>query len=153
MRKCGLIRRMNAAASNAFNSVALIGKYQSREVAESLRALAGFLSKRGVEVLLEEDTAAAVGANGYAVAGYETIGRRAELAVILGGDGTMLNAARRLAQFDVPLVGINQGRLGFMTDIALDAMIDSITASRGSRGFCSTPRCGATASRHSGHWR
>lgn len=128
MRKCGLIRRMNAAASNAFNSVALIGKYQSREVAESLRALAGFLSKRGVEVLLEEDTAAAVGANGYAVAGYETIGRRAELAVILGGDGTMLNAARRLAQFDVPLVGINQGRLGFMTDIALDAMIDSITA-------------------------
>ena len=43
---------MNAAASNAFNSVALIGKYQSREVAESLRALAGFLSKRGVEVLL-----------------------------------------------------------------------------------------------------
>ena len=119
---------MNAAASNAFNSVALIGKYQSREIAESLRALAGFLSKRGVGGLLEEDTAAAVGANGYAVAGYETIGRRAELAVILGGDGTMLNAARRLAQFDVPLVGINQGRLGFMTDIALDAMIDSITA-------------------------
>ena len=111
---------MNAAASNAFNSVALIGKYQSREVAESLRALAGFLSKRGVEVLLEEDTAAAVGANGYAVAGYETIGRRAELAVILGGDGTMLNAARRLAQLDVPLVGINQGRLGFVTDIPLE---------------------------------
>jgi NAD+ kinase len=69
-----------------------------------------------------------VGANGYAVAGYEAIGARAELAIILGGDGTMLNAARHLAEFEVPLVGINQGRLGFMTDIALGAMIDSITA-------------------------
>jgi len=115
-------------ASNAFSTVALIGKYQSREIAESLRALAGFLSQRGVEVLLEEATAGAVGANGFAVADYEAIGARAELAVILGGDGTMLNAARRLAEFDVPLVGVNQGRLGFMTDIALDAMIGSITA-------------------------
>ncbi len=57
-------------ASNAFSTVALIGKYQSREIAESLRALAGFLSQRGVEVLLEEATAGAVGANGYAVADY-----------------------------------------------------------------------------------
>ncbi|MBK9020341.1 MAG: NAD kinase [Sulfuritalea sp.] len=114
--------------NNAFRTVALIGKYQSREIAASLLELAGFLSRRGVEVLLEEATAGAVGANGYLVAGYEKIGERAELAVILGGDGTMLNAARQLARFDVPLVGINQGRLGFMTDIALDGMIESITA-------------------------
>jgi NAD+ kinase len=112
--------------NSAFRTIALIGKYQSREIAESLRALAGFLTDRGVEVLLEEATAAAVGANGYAVAAYETIGARAELAVIIGGDGTMLNAARSLARFQVPLVGINQGRLGFMTDIALGAMKDSI---------------------------
>ncbi|MBI5790999.1 MAG: NAD kinase [Rhodocyclales bacterium] len=114
--------------NNAFRTIALIGKYQSREIAASLLELAGFLSQRGVEVLLEEATAGAVGANGYLVAGYEKIGERAELAVILGGDGTMLNAARQLARFDVPLVGINQGRLGFMTDIALDAMIESIAA-------------------------
>jgi NAD+ kinase len=62
------------------------------------------------------------------VASYEAIGARAELAVILGGDSTMLNAARHLARFEVPLVGINQGRLGFMTDIALGAMLESITA-------------------------
>lgn len=119
---------MNVAASHTFRTIALIGKYQSREIAESLLSLAAFLSARGVEVLLEEATAAAVGANGYVVAGYETIGERADVAVILGGDGTMLNAARHLARFEVPLVGINQGRLGFMTDIALGSMTESITA-------------------------
>jgi NAD+ kinase len=119
---------MNAAASHAFRTVALIGKYQSREIAESLLSLAAFLRGRGVKVLLEETTATAVGASDYAVAGYETIGERADVAVILGGDGTMLNAARHLARFEVPLVGINQGRLGFMTDIALGAMTESIAA-------------------------
>lgn len=114
--------------NSAFQTVALIGKYQSREIAQSLLLLAGFLRQRGVEVLLEDETATAVGANGYVVADYEAIGARAELAVVLGGDGTMLNAARRLARFDVPLVGVNQGRLGFMTDIALGAMTESITA-------------------------
>lgn len=113
--------------NSAFRSIALIGKYRSPEIAESLLALAGFLHGHGIEVLVEEATAAAVGSNGYAVASYEEIGARAELAIVLGGDGTMLNAARHLACFDVPLVGINQGRLGFMTDIALDAMTGSIT--------------------------
>lgn len=112
----------------AFRTIALIGKYQSREIAESLLSLAAFLKGRGIAVLLEEATAAAVGSNGYEVVDYPTIGVRAELAVVLGGDGTMLNTARHLARFEVPLVGINQGRLGFMTDIALGAMIESITA-------------------------
>lgn len=125
---CGLISPMKTAASSTFHTVALIGKYQSREIAESLRVLATFLRQRGLQVLLEEDTATAAGANGYAVAGYDAIGVRAELAVVLGGDGTMLHAARQLAKFNVPLVGINQGRLGFMTDIALGTMIESITA-------------------------
>lgn len=114
--------------NRAFRTIALIGKYQSREIAESLLSLAAFLKERGIAVLLEEATAAAVGSNGYEVASYETIGERADLAVVLGGDGTMLNTARHLARFEVPLVGINQGRLGFMTDIALGAMVESITA-------------------------
>lgn len=125
---CGLIGRMNTVASHSFRAIALIGKYKSREIAESLLELAAFLREGGVEVLLEEATAEAVGSNGYAVTNYKMIGARADLAVILGGDGTMLNAARRLAEFDVPLVGVNQGRLGFMTDIALDSMIESISA-------------------------
>jgi NAD+ kinase len=119
---------MNAAVTPTFKTIALIGKYHSREIAESLRQLATFLRGRGIEVLLEEDTATSVGVNEFAVAGYKAIGVRADLAVVLGGDGTMLNAARHLAEYGTPLVGVNQGRLGFMTDIALGTMIESITA-------------------------
>ena len=111
-----------------FHKVALIGKYQSPEIAGPLLTLASFLHGRGIEVLIEQGTAHSVGANGYRVASYETLGAEADLAVVLGGDGTMLNAARRLAEYRVPLVGVNQGRLGFMTDIACQDMIASITA-------------------------
>jgi NAD+ kinase len=60
------------------------------------------------------------------VASYETVGERADLAIVLGGDGTMLHTARRLAACAVPLVGVNQGRLGFMTDISRTCMIERI---------------------------
>ncbi|MDO8346711.1 MAG: NAD kinase [Rugosibacter sp.] len=109
-----------------FRTVALVGKHQSPEVAESLLLLAAFLREQGIEVLLEESTAVAVGAHGYLAASYETLGQRADLAVILGGDGTLLNAARQLAESEVPLVGVNQGQLGFMTDIARETMLDSM---------------------------
>lgn len=116
----------------AFRRVALIGK-PTPEIAQSLRALREFLRQRGCEVMLERETAASVGENG-AVAGYDEIGAQAELAIVLGGDGTMLAAARALARHKVPLAGINQGRLGFMTDIALSEMAESVGAILEGRG-------------------
>ena len=110
----------------AFHRVALVGK-QTPEIAQSLRALRDFLRRRGCEVMLERDTAASVGETG-SVASYDEIGRDADLAIVLGGDGTMLAAARNLAHHNVPLAGINQGRLGFMTDIALSEMSGSVGA-------------------------
>jgi NAD+ kinase len=88
------------------------------------------LRKRGCEVMVEKQTAASVGRDGGrgGVVGYEEIGRRADLAIVLGGDGTMLSAARNLARHQVPLAGINQGRLGFMTDIAQSQMRASVDA-------------------------
>ncbi|MFO1404918.1 MAG: NAD(+)/NADH kinase [Azonexus sp.] len=60
----------------------------------------------------------------WVTCGFNDIGAHADLATIrLGGDRTMLNAARRLARYRVPLVGVNQGRLGFMTDIARSDML------------------------------
>jgi NAD+ kinase len=115
-------------------AVALIGKYQSREIAESLSMLAKNLHERGVEVLVEEGTASlsANGSDGEADAriwtrcGYAGIGARADVAIVLGGDGTMLHAARKLARHGVPLVGVNQGRLGFMTDVAQADMLSCV---------------------------
>ena len=110
--------------------VALIGKYRSREIAESLSLLAKRLHERGVEVLVEEATAKLSDTEGdqgvWARCRYPEIGERADAAIVLGGDGTMLNAARRLSRYCVPLVGINQGRLGFMTDIARSDMLASM---------------------------
>jgi NAD+ kinase len=110
----------------AFKRVALVGK-QTPEIAQSLRALRDLLRQRGCEVTIEKETAASVGENG-AVATFEEIGRGADLAIVVGGDGTMLAAARNLAHHKVPLAGINQGRLGFMTDIALSEMGASVGA-------------------------
>jgi len=83
---------------STFRRIALIGKLRSAEIEASLEELREFLKKRGCEVLPEGET-------------------RADLAIVVGGDGTMLTAARELVRHRVPLVGINQGRLGFMTDI------------------------------------
>src|SRR5688572_6652634 len=114
----------------AFKRIALIGK-PTAEIGKSLRVLRDLLRKRGCEVLIETQTAASVGKNGSAgskIAGYEQIGRSADLAIVLGGDGTMLAAARNLARHKVPLAGINQGRVGFMTDIALSDLRSSVGA-------------------------
>ncbi|MFM9980627.1 MAG: NAD kinase [Burkholderiales bacterium] len=116
-----------AGSEPAFRHIALIGKFQSPEIAESLHALAGFLRERGCDVMVEQETARNIGAAARA-ASYAEIGASADLAVVVGGDGTMLAAARNLVRYRVPVVGINQGRLGFMTDIALHDMRRSMGA-------------------------
>jgi NAD+ kinase len=111
-----------------FHTIALIGKYQSPEVADTLLGLGAFLREAGKTVIVEAETAKSAGIGGYETADYEQIGTQANLAIVLGGDGTMLHASRRLAEFGVPLVGVNQGRLGFMTDIARPVMFEGIAA-------------------------
>ena len=110
----------------AFSRIALIGKHTA-EIADSLRALRAFLRGRGCEVRVERETAARIG-DGEDAVDYDQIGAFADLAIVLGGDGTMLAAARHLARHQVPLSGINQGRVGFMTDIALRDMHESVGA-------------------------
>src|SRR5437879_10187483 len=110
----------------AFNTIALIGRYHSPEVATALVTMGEYLRKRGRAVLVEKETAATNRVNGFPVADYDEIGARADLVVVQGGDGSMLNAARNRAGHHVPLVGVNQGRLGFMTDIASPHMLDAM---------------------------
>lgn len=109
----------------SFRRIALIGKPNSTEIVASLAALFSFLHERGCEVVIEVETARAMGGQ-VAGCAIQEIGRDADLAVVLGGDGTMLSAARHLARQHVPLTGVNQGRIGFMTDIGLDGMCVSL---------------------------
>lgn len=114
--------------SKAFNTVALIGKYKSPEIAEPALQLAQFLDQRGIRVLFDSLTAEHTGRTAHEVLPLEEVGRAAELAIVIGGDGTMLNIARTFAPFNVPLVGINQGRLGFLTDLSMQGMFEAIAA-------------------------
>ncbi len=111
-----------------FRTVALIGRYKSRDVAAPLARLGRYLERAGCTVLIDGQTAESSGIKRFTVASFEQIGKEADLAVVLGGDGSMLSAARELAPHGTPLVGINQGRLGFTTDIALASMQKSMAA-------------------------
>ncbi|TAM90424.1 MAG: NAD kinase [Candidimonas sp.] len=111
-----------------FKTVAFVGRYEDHGLDAPLRALAAHLRDAGCEVLVEADTARNTGITEYSVCGYDEIGARADLAVIMGGDGTMLGAGRRLAGSRVPLIGINHGRLGFITDIPLQNAIEALTS-------------------------
>jgi NAD+ kinase len=110
----------------AFNPVALIGRQNGHKSTELVNTLGQFLADRGCEVLIEKTTAEVNAVDRFPSADYAGIGERARLAVVLGGDGSMLHAARHLAPYRVPLVGVNQGRLGFMTDIAQSKMLDAM---------------------------
>ncbi|HEX9718338.1 MAG TPA: NAD kinase [Ramlibacter sp.] len=110
-----------------FRQVALIGKYHaavSGSAAGSTRAalddIAHFLHSQGCEVVFERDTASSTGITGYTTLEVPAIGNQCDLILVVGGDGTMLGIGRQLARHGVPLIGINHGRLGFITDIPLD---------------------------------
>jgi NAD+ kinase len=114
--------------TSCFRHVALIGKYQ----ASGARAQAGaldnvmegigaFLEAQGCEVSVEQSHVEEVETSRYKALTVQEIGRQCDLGLVVGGDGTMLGIGRQLAPYGVPLIGINRGRLGFITDISLDA--------------------------------
>ena len=104
---------------SGFRHAAIVGKFQARGIRPVLEEVAHFLMSRGLEVSFERDTAAATGVTDFEALSPEQVGQRCDLAVVVGGDGTMLGIARELARWNMPLVGINQGRLVFITDIPL----------------------------------
>lgn len=103
-----------------FRHVALIGKYHAQGSRSALEDIANFLGTQGCEVAIEQDTASNTGLTQFPTLDTAGIGAHCDLALVVGGDGTMLGIGRQLAQFGIPLVGINQGRLGFITDIAFE---------------------------------
>jgi len=104
--------------SPPFRHVALFGKYQAQGVRPILEEIAQFLVRCGVEVSLDHDTAMNSDWNDFGAMRIDEMAQVCDLGVVVGGDGTMLGIGRELARHGIPLIGINQGRLGFITDIA-----------------------------------
>jgi NAD+ kinase len=109
-----------------FRHVALVGKHQAQGIRTLLEEVAQTLIDSGAEVVIERGTAHNTGITAYPNHETAELGRHCDLAVVVGGDGTMLGIARELARQNLPLVGINHGRLGFITDIPLDRFREAL---------------------------
>ena len=109
-----------------FHTVGLVGKYDNQGMGASVRPLGEFLRGRGHVVLLASQTAENLNISDFPTSDLYVLAAQCDAVVVLGGDGTMLSIARKLAPHGVPLIGINQGRLGFLTDITVEDMYGAV---------------------------
>jgi len=112
--------------SSAFRTIGLYGKFQDPSVGTVINKLARYLASRGVRVLLEQDTAVHLADPAAPASPAGELEREIDLAIVVGGDGTMLHVARALARHEVPLLGVNLGRLGFLTDVSAEHMSEEV---------------------------
>ena len=110
----------------AFRKIGLVGRSQQSGLQEVLQQLLGLLQARGLEVMLEDRLGEVLPDYNQRLASRDEIGQETDLIVVVGGDGSLLSAARTLARYETPVLGINRGRLGFLTDITPDEMAQRI---------------------------
>jgi NAD+ kinase len=116
---------------STFRTIGLMGRVGSSEVMETLLHLRNFLLSRGLRVLVEPDIAAQIGPQAGDACERENMGCESDLVIVVGGDGSLLGAARLLAPQNAPVLGVNRGRLGFLTDVSpqhLEEQMDAVLA-------------------------
>ncbi len=109
-----------------FNTIGVITKPQAESARVTLQSLFDFLANKNCTVFIDEHIPDSINTHQFEKLDRKEIGERCDLAIVVGGDGTILNAVRSLSQADVPLLGINVGRLGFLADISPDNLEDSL---------------------------
>jgi NAD+ kinase len=107
-------------------TIALVVRQNTAGIDGPVQAIVDFLRGAGYRPVFEADTATYVAVGGVDAMTVAQIGEQASFAIVIGGDGTMLGIARQLARYKVPLIGINQGRLGFITDIPIERMLPAL---------------------------
>jgi NAD+ kinase len=112
----------------AIRNCALIARYADSRIADSSASLAAHLHARGVTVFVPDDDSVPCDAGHVSAVPEPELIERAELVVAIGGDGTLLHAAGLVAARGTPLLGVNRGRLGFLTDVSPEDMIGSVDA-------------------------
>jgi NAD+ kinase len=101
-----------------FRNIGVIGRMGSAKVVETLRQLRTYLLNENYQVILEEETATLLPSHGLQAASKKLLGEICDLVIVVGGDGSLLGAARELSKAKIPILGVNRGRLGFLTDIS-----------------------------------
>lgn len=112
--------------TKTFKTIGIIGRYGDPGISPTIIEVSELVQKLGLQVLLDEGTAEVVREHQLEVASRQNIGRRCDLVIVVGGDGTLLNAARALAEYGVSLLGVNRGRLGFLTDLSPEHISDRL---------------------------
>lgn len=112
----------------AIRCCALVSRFADLRVAESAAVLAEHLGRRGLEVIALAEEASRLPGIGARFVAEQELGERAQLVIAIGGDGTLLYAARLVAGRSTPLLGVNRGRLGFLTDVMPEDMLSSVDA-------------------------
>jgi NAD+ kinase len=112
--------------SHSFKSIALFGNATDLRVAECMLSLASHIYSRGICVLVDPRVDLTFKPDSVTPCPEPALASRADLIIAIGGDGTLLYAARLVAAHAVPLLGINRGRLGFLTDVSPNSMIEDI---------------------------
>ncbi|MFP3343395.1 NAD(+) kinase [Halomonas sp. SIMBA_159] len=105
-----------------FKTIGLIGRLGSDKVVDSLQRLVRYLTEQDYKVLIEDRTATALPQHGLPEASRRMLGELCDLVIVVGGDGSLLGAARTLCRSGTLILGVNRGRLGFLTDISPDEL-------------------------------
>jgi len=105
-----------------FKHIGLLGKSEDRNVSITLRALTAYLEQQKIGILLDESIAACFPEPPHPVVDRQALADSCDLAIVVGGDGTLLNAARSLAESGIAVLGVNFGRLGFLVDVSPEEM-------------------------------
>jgi NAD+ kinase len=116
-----------------FRNIGLVGRMGSLRVVETLKRLNAFLLKQGYAVIIEEATADLIPGHHTQTSSKKMLGEICDLVIVVGGDGSLLGAARALAGSNVPVLGVNRGRLGFLTDITpaeLESQVGDVLAGK-----------------------
>jgi NAD+ kinase len=114
--------------ASAIHTCALLGRFEETTVRESASALLPHLASRGLTTLIQRSGAASVFADLASEVDDSELTARAQLAIVIGGDGSLLYAARLVAGAGIPMLGINRGRLGFLTDVMPQDMFHCVDA-------------------------
>ena len=109
------------------SAIGVITKPQAESAQQTLLSLFDFLKNQNVKVIIDEQIPDAINTYNFKIASRDEIGKQCDLAIVVGGDGTILNAVRSLSQAHVPLLGVNVGRLGFLADISPEDLESSLT--------------------------